>query len=459
MRTPGTNAPITGITGRDVFNAQSELMTRADALAGQPARAGRTDRRHRVGEHELADRRLRPHRARRTAGITCSAITRRRIRATDGSTRSRCKTKRPGLRVAGAARLCVAARPDRRRTEARRRSAARARSEAAECRQDLGRAARRAHQPAAAERPELHGAGGAVQEHARRRRRSRSRSSSTAIACRTRPPNAKGCVANKIELSFYGLNEHGKALAGTRTELDLTLRPETRERVKTYGVRVNPRINLPPGRYQLRIGARDAVGGHDRLGVLRPRGARLPQRETDDGRAAARVGIGPADAEHSAGSGCREAAARRRHEPARVPAARHSSRSTPRSTTTSNRTQARRIDVAVRLLSESGTEVFAVRDELTNGGVAPKKAVGHLRLRERDRAEGRPARPLRAPGRSASAWKRRRRETGREGNADYGRAVVSLSPVTRLQSCTQGGPDAKLDCPARGAHARSRLRP
>ena len=74
-------------------------------------------------------------------------------------------------------------------------------------------------------------------------------------------PDEKGLVANKIELSFYGLNEHGKAMAGTRTELDLTLRPETHDRVKSYGVRVNPRINLPPGRYHLRIGARDEVAG------------------------------------------------------------------------------------------------------------------------------------------------------------------------------------------------------
>ena len=48
-------------------------------------------------------------------------------------------------------------------------------------------------------------------------------------------------------------------MAGTRSVLDLTLRPETRERVKTFGVRVNPRISLPPGRYHLRIGARDEV--------------------------------------------------------------------------------------------------------------------------------------------------------------------------------------------------------
>ena len=35
--------------------------------------------------------------------------------------------------------------------------------------------------------------------------------------------------------------------------------------------------------------------------------------------------------------------------------------------------QARKIDVAVRLLSETGAEVFATRDELTNGGAPPEK--------------------------------------------------------------------------------------
>ena len=103
------------------------------------------------------------------------------------------------------------------------------------------------------------------------------------------PPDAQGMAANKIELSFYGVNEHGKAMAGTRSVLDLTLRPETRERVKTFGVRVNPRVSLPPGRYHLRIGAREAVGRHDGHGVLRSRGPRFPQREADDGRAAARL--------------------------------------------------------------------------------------------------------------------------------------------------------------------------
>ena len=34
-------------------------------------------------------------------------------------------------------------------------------------------------------------------------------------------PNEKGQVSNKIELSFFGLNEQGKALSAGWTELDL----------------------------------------------------------------------------------------------------------------------------------------------------------------------------------------------------------------------------------------------
>ncbi len=44
-------------------------------------------------------------------------------------------------------------------------------------------------------------------------------------------PDAKGMVANKIELSFFGLNERGKAVSAAWSELDLNLRPETRDRV------------------------------------------------------------------------------------------------------------------------------------------------------------------------------------------------------------------------------------
>ena len=75
------------------------------------------------------------------------------------------------------------------------------------------------------------------------------------------PPKGNGVFANTVELSLYGINAQGKPLQGIRTELDLTLRPETHDRVKQYGLRANPRIELPSGRYQLRIGVRESGAG------------------------------------------------------------------------------------------------------------------------------------------------------------------------------------------------------
>ena len=73
-------------------------------------------------------------------------------------------------------------------------------------------------------------------------------------------PQDRGTVfANNIELSFFGINQEGRAQRATRSELNLTLRPETYKRVKANGLRANPRLTLEPGRYQIRIGARDSV--------------------------------------------------------------------------------------------------------------------------------------------------------------------------------------------------------
>ena len=185
-------------------------------------------------------------------------------------------------------------------------------------------------------------------------------------------PNEKGMAANKIELSFYGINEHGKALAGTHSVLDLTLRPETRERVKTFGVRVNPRISLPPGRYHLRIGARDSVAGMT--------GSVFYDLEVPDFRKE-KLMLGGLVVASNLGQQTPSI----QPDPvlAKVlPAAATSRREFSQrdliavyteiyDNVTSD--QARRVDVAVRLVSESGAEVFAVRDELQNGGVAPKK--------------------------------------------------------------------------------------
>ena len=185
-------------------------------------------------------------------------------------------------------------------------------------------------------------------------------------------PNAQGLAANKVELSFYGINEQGKALAGTHLVLDLTLRPETRERVKTFGVRVNPRLNLPPGRYHLRIGARDSVAGMT--------GSVFYDLEVPDFRKEKLMLGGLALASNA---GQQTPSIQRDAVLDKVlPAAATSRREFSQRDLIALYTeiydnvasdQARRLDVAVRVVGEDGKEVFAARDELQNGGVAPKK--------------------------------------------------------------------------------------
>jgi len=62
-------------------------------------------------------------------------------------------------------------------------------------------------------------------------------------------------------VSFFALNEDARAQRGTRAALNLAIRPETLQRVKSLGVRLNSRTALAPGRYQLRVGARNPVSG------------------------------------------------------------------------------------------------------------------------------------------------------------------------------------------------------
>ena len=185
------------------------------------------------------------------------------------------------------------------------------------------------------------------------------------------PPNEKGQVANKIELSFFGLNEHGKALSAGWTELDLTLRPETRDRVTAHGVRANPRINLPPGRYQIRVGAREAVGGQT--------GSVFYDLDVPDFRkeplmlggllmTTPSVQQTPSIQPDSVVSKLLPAPATSRREFPRTDVLALYTEVYDNDTSR----QARRIDVNVRLLAEDGTEVLGGRDELTNGGSTEK---------------------------------------------------------------------------------------
>jgi VWFA-related protein len=67
--------------------------------------------------------------------------------------------------------------------------------------------------------------------------------------------------ADGIELSLFALDERGRQHGGNFFQFNLMLRPDTYERVRGSIVRVNPRIALPPGRYQLRVGVRETGGG------------------------------------------------------------------------------------------------------------------------------------------------------------------------------------------------------
>lgn len=184
-------------------------------------------------------------------------------------------------------------------------------------------------------------------------------------------PDAKGLVANKIELSFYGLNERGKAVSPSWTELNLNLRPETRERVAAHGVRANPRISLPPGRYQIRIGARETVGGEA--------GSVFYDLDVPDFRKEKLMVGGLLMTTPSV-----QQTPSIQPDPIvskLLPAPATSRREFPQSDTLALYTeiydndtarQPRRIDVALRVVAENGAEVLASRDELVNGASGEK---------------------------------------------------------------------------------------
>lgn len=66
-----------------------------------------------------------------------------------------------------------------------------------------------------------------------------------------------GTFHNNVELALVATNQSGKAFSGGRNTLDLNLRPESAKRAMAGGFRVVSSIDLPPGRYTLRIGARE----------------------------------------------------------------------------------------------------------------------------------------------------------------------------------------------------------
>jgi VWFA-related protein len=78
------------------------------------------------------------------------------------------------------------------------------------------------------------------------------------------PPGAvrfvekNGRFEGNLEVSFVAMDYQGKTRGGERLEFTMPLKPETAEVVSHAGLLVQSRVTLPPGRYVLRVGARDA---------------------------------------------------------------------------------------------------------------------------------------------------------------------------------------------------------
>src|SRR5207248_11553983 len=68
---------------------------------------------------------------------------------------------------------------------------------------------------------------------------------------------------SKILLSYLAIDANGKVKGGNTDSLMLTnLKPESKARIEQSGLRMLNRLDLPPGKYQLRIAAHDSAGGN-----------------------------------------------------------------------------------------------------------------------------------------------------------------------------------------------------
>jgi hypothetical protein len=66
---------------------------------------------------------------------------------------------------------------------------------------------------------------------------------------------------NTLELSYMALDGARTMRAGSSDRLSLNLKPDTRARAEVTGLRILNRLDLEPGRYQLRVASHDSMGG------------------------------------------------------------------------------------------------------------------------------------------------------------------------------------------------------
>jgi VWFA-related protein len=203
-----------------------------------------------------------------------------------------------------------------------------------------------------------------------------------------------GLFADTLEVSFFALDEDARAQRGTRSALNLAIRPDTYQRVKALGVRFNSRTQMAAGRYQLRVGARNPVSG--RTGTVFydvdvPDFTKEPVMMSG-----LLLSAPPATAAAEVLTPQRDPIAEKL-----LGAPSTSRRAFDRTDTlawmteiydNSEANQRRQIDVSTRLIDEAGREAYASRDVLINGDAAAPKwqAFGYTgRIPLKDVAPGR----------------------------------------------------------------------
>jgi hypothetical protein len=168
----------------------------------------------------------------------------------------------------------------------------------------------------------------------------------------------------KLEVSFYSVTDQGQAGNGVRKEIDLALKADTVARVESNGLRLNPRIALAPGRYQLRFGVRESPGGQNGSVFY---DLAVPDFRKED-LALSGLLLTSVSAQQT------PTAEQDPRMSKQLPGAATSRRKFPVGDTlavyaevydnSSSRTP-RQIDVAVRLISAQGSDVFAARDTMS----------------------------------------------------------------------------------------------
>jgi VWFA-related protein len=210
-----------------------------------------------------------------------------------------------------------------------------------------------------------------------------------------------GLFADTLEVSYFALNDDGRPQRGTRAALNLAVRPETYQRLKTLGVRINARTPLPPGRYQVRVGVRDPQSGRSGTvftDLTVPEFGREPLMMSGLLLSSAEALAVLTPQRDAVAEKLLGAPATTRREFAQTDTLTWLAEIYDNATAR----QPRRVDVSARLIGEDGRDAFVSRDVLTNGeGNARWTSFGYTgRIPLKDIAPGRYLLQLEARGRA-----------------------------------------------------------